>query len=334
MLRFGVIGFGYWGPNIVRNLMGIKDVAVKNICDHDPAAFKKANSLYRFVNVSRDPKSILKAKDIDAVAIITPVSTHFQLAKQALENGKHVFVEKPFTTTTQEAETLIQLAEKKKLKIMVDHVFLFTGSVRKIKELISKDTFGDLYYYDSLRANLGLFRPDVNVIWDLATHDFSIIDYVIKSKPLSISAQGVDHMGRGRENIAYITIYFDNKLIAHISVNWLSPVKIRTTLIGGQRKMLVWDDLQSDEKIKVYDKGVSVKDKEGSYRVLVDYRSGDMWSPRVDPTEALKIGLEYFVDCIRKNTTPISDGKAGLRVVQMLQAANKSLKAKGKLVKL
>jgi len=334
LINVGVIGFGYWGPNIVRNFMGIKGVSVQSICDRDAGASQKAKTLYRHVYVSRDHKSILEAKAIDVVAVVTPVSTHFELAKRALENGKHVFIEKPFTQTMKEAETLIRLAEKNRLKIMVDHVFLFTGAVRKIKELLNKNALGDLYYYDSLRASLGLFRQDVNVIWDLAAHDFSIIDYAINNKPRAISAQGVDHMGRGRENIAYITIYFDNTLITHISVNWLSPVKVRTTLIGGQKKMLVWDDLQSDEKIKVYDKGVRVKDKEGRYRILVDYRSGDMWSPRVDPTEALKVELEYFVECILRNKTPINDGKAGLRVVRMLAVTDRSLRQEGKVIKL
>lgn len=334
MLNIGVIGYGYWGPNIVRNLMSVKGAAVKAICDTNPNTLKKAKLLYRHVDVSRDSSEVLKSRSIDAVCIVTPVSTHFALAKKALENGKHIFVEKPFMPTVREAEYLIRLAAKKRLKIMVDHVFLFTGAVRKIKELIDSNKLGDLYYYDSLRSSLGLFRPDVNVIWDLAPHDFSIIDYIIKEKPVSVSAQGVDHMGRGRENIAYITMNFNHKLIAHIGANWLSPVKIRTVLLGGKKKMLVWDDLLTDEKIKVYDRGVSVKDKEGSYRLMVDYRSGNMWSPRVDQTEALKRELEYFTVCIAQNRTPINDGHSGLRVVKMLKATSDSLKAKGKTIKL
>ncbi len=334
MLKIGVIGYGYWGPNIVRNLADIKEAKVQAICDLNPEIVKRLKEKYPYLKITSDYKDIIQSKDIDAVAIITPVSTHFELAKAALEHGKHIFVEKPFTANVKQAQTLINLARKKKLTIMVDHTFIFTGAVRKVKELIDNGTLGDLNYYDSTRVSLGLFQHDVNVIWDLAPHDFSIIDYVIKNKPVALTAQGVDHIGRGKENIAYITMYYDNNLIVHINVNWLSPVKVRTTLIGGQKKMLVWDDLETDEKIKLYDRGVDVKNKEGIYRLMVDYRSGDMWSPRVDHTEALKKELIYFAHCIEKNETPINDGEAGLRVVKMLELADKSLRAGGKLIKL
>ena len=333
MIRFGIIGFGYWGPNVARNVMAMQEATLEMICDSDPDALKRCKAMYRHVTLTNDADAILKSKSIDVVAVVTPVATHFEIAQKALENGKHVFVEKPFTRTAKEAQTLIDLAEKKKLKIMVDHVFIFTGAVRKIKELIDQDKMGHLYYYDSLRSSLGLFRPDVNVIWDLAPHDFSILDYLFENKLVGVSAQGLDHMGRGYENMAYITGYFENKCMAHISVNWLSPVKIRTILIGGEKSMLVWDDLLTDEKIKVYDKGVTIKNKEGSYRLMVDYRSGDMWSPRVDPTEALTVELNYFVDCIKKDKDPINDGHSGLRVVKMLTATTESLKKKGKMIK-
>ena len=334
MLNFAVIGYGYWGPNVVRNLMTVKQARVKAVCDINTDARKRIQSLYPHVKVCVNNRDILKSKDIDAVAIVTPISTHFSLAKEALENGKHIFVEKPFTATAREAEQLIRLAEKKKLKIMVDHTFIFNGAVRKIKELIDNDVLGDLIYYDSTRVSLGLFQHDANVIWDLAPHDFSIIDYVIKNKPVALTAQGIDHVDSGQENIAFITMYYDKKLIVHISVNWLSPIKVRTTLIGGVKKMLVWDDLQADEKIKVYDKGVKVDSRERIYRLMVDYRSGDMWSPHVDVQEALKGELLYFVECIEKNKKPINDGHAGLRVVKMLELADKSLKSGGKLVKI
>ncbi len=334
MINFGVIGFGYWGPNIVRNLTFLRGASVKVICDGNTSALKQSRMLYPHVHASRDNNDILKSKNIDAVAIVTPVSTHYELAKKALEGGKHIFVEKPFVETVGQAERLIALAQKKKLQIMVDHVFNFTGAVRKIKEVMERNTLGDLYYYDSFRASLGLFRNDVNVIWDLAPHDFSIIDYVIKSKPVAITAHGVDHFKRGHENIAYITVYFENRFIAHINVNWLSPVKIRTTLIGGRKKMLLWDDQEADEKIKIYDKGVKVSNKKGIYRLMVDYRSGNAWSPRIDRTEALKTELEYFLRCIAKNTTPINDGKAGLRVMKLLLATDESLKKRGKMIKL
>lgn len=277
---------------------------------------------------------MLQSKEIDAVAIITPVSTHFKLAQLALNNGKHVFIEKPFTATMREADVLIKLARREKLIIMVDHTFIFTGAVRKIKELIEQNVLGDLYYYDSTRVSLGLFQHDVNVIWDLAPHDFSIIDHLIKSEPKALSAQGADHMGRGKENLAYITVHYKNDLLVHINVNWLSPVKVRMTLIGGKKKMLVWDDLQSDEKIKIYDRGVKVENKEGIYNLMVDYRSGDMWSPRVEHEEALKRELTYFARCIKDSKTPVNDGEAGLRVVRMLELSHQSLRQGGKVIKI
>ena len=334
MLNVGVVGFGYWGPNIVRNLIGIEETSVNAVCDSNPEALKRAQRVYPHLAVSQDYKEMIFSKEIDAVAIVTPVSSHFEIAKKALENGKHIFVEKPFTSNVKQAEELIKLADKNKLTIMVDHTFLFTGAVRKIKELIDEGALGDLYYYDSTRVSLGLFQQDVNVVWDLAPHDFSIIDYVIKNKPVALTANGMDHLGRGQENIAYITIYFENNVIAHLNTNWLSPVKVRTTLIGGQKKMLFWDDLQADEKIKIYDKGITTENKEGFYRLLVEYRSGDMWSPRVEHTEALKQELIYFAQCIEKKETPVNDGHAGLRVVKMLELSDQSLKNGGKLVKL
>jgi predicted dehydrogenase len=267
------------------------------------------------------------------MAVVTPVWTHFELAKAALENGKHVFVEKPFTSTAAQAEQLIDLAEKKRLQIMVDHTFLFTGAVRKIRQLIDEGAVGKLYYYDSTRVNLGLFQHDVNVIWDLAPHDLSIMDHLIKGKPETVIATGESHVN-GLEDLAYITIYFRDKIIAHINVNWLSPVKVRTTLIGGEKKMLVWNDLDADEKLKVYDKGVEVTNGNGVYDLLVSYRSGDMWAPRIDQTEALRTETKYFIDCISRNERPFNDGIAGLRVVKMLEAADKSLKERGKPISL
>jgi len=334
MINMGVIGYGYWGPNIVRNFSAIGGVKVVLICDNNPNALKRVRKGHPHVKVTGDYREVTKSGYIDAVAIVTPVSTHFKLAKNALENGKHIFVEKPFTASVRGAEELIALASRKRLKIMVDHTFLFTGAVRKIKELVDKRVLGDLYYYDSTRVNMGLFQHDVNVIWDLAPHDLSIMDYVIKEKPTAIIATGTEHFSRGLENIAYITVYFNNNLLAHFNMNWLSPVKIRTTLIGGEKKMLVWNDLETDEKIKIYDKGVKVETVEGVYNLLVEYRSGDMWAPRVDHLEALALESEYFIDCIVKNKTPINDGNAGLRIVKILEASNRSLKGHGKLVKL
>jgi predicted dehydrogenase len=301
------------------------------IGDADQEALKRAKKFYPNVELVTNCEEIITSTQIDVIAVVTPVSTHYQLAKKALENGKHVFVEKPFTATVDQAEELIELAEKKNLKIMVDHTFLFTGAVKKIKETIDNNTLGNIYYYDSTRVNLGLFQHDVNVIWDLAPHDFSIMDYVIKERPVSIVASGQAHVN-GKEDIAYITVYLTNKMIAHFNVNWLSPVKVRNTLIGGEKKMLVWNDVNVDEKIKVYDKGIDVGSREGIYRLLVSYRSGDIWTPKVEQTEALALETEHFVDCIMNNKQPINDGHAGLRVVKMLEACDKSLKNNGRMV--
>jgi predicted dehydrogenase len=333
MINIGVIGYGYWGPNIVRNFSSLDETRVLSVCDSDQGAMNRVRRSYPHVAVTCDYNDILTSPKVDAVAVVTPVSTHFELAKKALENGKHVFVEKPFTATVAQAEELIALAEKKKLTIMVDHTFIFTGAVRKIKELIDKKELGDLYYYDSVRVNLGLFQRDVNVIWDLAPHDLAVMDYLLDEKPAAVAACGKAHVN-GMEDTAYVTVHFNNSLIAHFNVNWLSPVKVRTTLIGGEKKMLVWNDLDADEKIKIYDKGVEVRTKEAEYKMLVNYRSGDMYSPRVESIEALKIEAEYFVRCITKNQTPINDGHAGLRVVKMLDACNESLRNKGREIAL
>jgi len=332
-VRVGVIGFGYWGPNIVRNLSGLETCELAAVCDKNPAALKRVTRAYPGVHATTEFSEVLRSPDIDAVAIVTPVWTHFELAKAALEHGKHVFVEKPFTSTSQQAEQLIELAERKNLRIMVDHTFLFCGAVRKIRELVDKGALGQLYYFDSTRVNLGLFQHDVSVVWDLAPHDLSIMDHIIRQQPEAVVATGGKHFN-DLADMAFITVYFPGNLIAHINVNWLSPVKVRTTLIGGKDKMLVWNDLEPDEKIRVYDKGVDVSNGQGLYDLLVSYRSGDVWSPKVDSAEALKVELGYFLDCVMKDQTPINDGAAGLRVVRLLEAAEESLKAQGRLVRL
>jgi predicted dehydrogenase len=331
MINLGVIGYGYWGPNVVRNFSAQPDCRVATICDKNPPALAQVASRHPSARVISDPRELMTSRDIDAVAIVTPVSTHYELAKQALLHGKHVFVEKPFTATSAQAEELIELADRKGLQIMVDHTFLFTGAVRKIKALIDEGVLGPLYYYDSTRVNLGLFQHDVNVIWDLAPHDISIVDYLIGLEPEMVTATGGAHLN-GLADIAYVTLYFPNGIVAHINVNWLSPVKVRTTLIGGQRKMLVWNDLDSAEKIKVYDKGVDVRTNEGRYQLLVSYRSGDMWAPRVEEGEALLREARYFLDCIGSGARPFNDGRAGLRVVKILEAADQSLKRRSEIV--
>ena len=331
VVRFGVIGYGYWGPNIVRNLGSLPGACVSGVCDKNGNALRRASQAYPSLNLSSDSAELISSPLIDAIAVITPVWTHYALAKAALENGKHVFVEKPFTSTVAQAEELIELAEKRNLKIVVDHTFLFTGAVRKIRQLIDDGTLGSLYYYDSTRVNLGLFQHDVNVIWDLAPHDLSIMDFLINARPEAVSATGQKHLN-GHEDVAFITVYFPERLIAHINVNWLSPVKVRTTLIGGEKKMLVWNDLDTDEKLKVYDKGVDICSKEDVYELLVSYRSGDMWAPQVEQVEALKIELQSFLDCITDNKPVVNDGRAGLQVVRMLEAASRSVAKKGGLV--
>jgi predicted dehydrogenase len=333
MIRVGVIGYGYWGPNIVRNLHGLDSTRVEMVCDMSPKALARVRKAYPGIRAVSDPMEVLRSPDVDAVAVITPVWTHYDLAKKALENGKHVFIEKPFTSSAAQAEGLIELAARKNLTIMVDHTFLFTGAVRKIRELTESGALGDLYYYDSLRVNLGLFQHDVSVIWDLAPHDLAIMDHIIKGEPEAVVATGERHLN-GVEDVAYMTIYFPHNVIAHINVNWLSPVKIRTTLIGGQKKMVVWNDLVADEKIRVYDKGVQISSGEGIRDLLVSYRTGDMWAPQVEQLEALHVELDYFADCIMNNKTPFNDGHAGLRVVRMLEAAEASIQKRGELVRL
>lgn len=333
LIRVGVVGYGYWGPNIVRNLQSVDGCQAAAICDKNPVALQRAKNTHPRVELTTDISGLLTSPEIDAIAVVTPVWTHFELAKCALQNGKHVFVEKPFTSTAQQAEELIELADRNKLKIMVDHTFLFNGAVKKIRQLVDDGTVGDLYYFDSTRVNLGLFQHDVNVVWDLAPHDLSVMDYIIREKPEAVVATGGKHLN-GLADVAFITIYFRHNVIAHVNVNWLSPVKVRTTLIGGEKKMIVWNDLEADEKVKVYDRGVQISNGSGVYDLLVSYRSGDVWAPKVEQTEALKVELEYFRDCILNDRTPFNDGVAGLRVVKILEAADRSLKERGRAISL
>jgi predicted dehydrogenase len=328
VIRLGVIGYGYWGPNVVRNFATLAGSEVVVICDPSPAAAKRARIAFPHIHVTSEAEEALTSPTIDAIAVVTPVSTHYKLAKRALENGKHVFVEKPFTETVAQAEELIELAERKGLQIMVDHTFIFTGAVRKIKQLIDGGDLGKVYYYDSVRVNLGLLQHDVNVIWDLAAHDFAIISYLFDEAPAAVVACGRSHVG-SLADIGYLTLLFNSNLIAHVSVNWLSPVKVRTTLIGGEKKMLVWNDLESDEKLKIYDKGVEIVSTETQYQMLVNYRTGDMLSPRLEQGEALKAEAALFVDCINTGKRPPNDGVSGLRVVKLLTACDESLRRHG-----
>ncbi|MEA2063514.1 MAG: Gfo/Idh/MocA family oxidoreductase [Gemmatimonadota bacterium] len=326
MINVGIIGYGYWGPFIARNVNNIEGLRLHSICDRRQEARTKAASLYQDAKITADSSELLGDPGIDAVAVITPVSTHYDLARQALENGKHVFVEKPFTQTSAQAKELIELAEARRKTIMVDHTFLFTGAVNKMKEILDSDTLGKPFYYDSVRINLGLFQHDVNVIWDLAPHDLSIMDYLLGGmKPLSLCAHGSCHFNRDLEDVAYMCLHFEDNLIAHFHLNWLSPTKIRQTIIGCEKKMLLWDDMDTENKIKIYEKGVEVDSPEGVYDMLYSYRWGDMWAPRIPTTEALSLELSYFRDCLESGEKPHNDGQSGLRVVEILEASSRSL---------
>src|SRR4030088_1711381 len=328
LFKFGVIGFGYWGPNVVRNLDRLDGCMLVAVCDRSLTARQCVHQAYPQVKVLSQTADLISSTEIDAIAIVTPLESHYELTKAALQNGKHVFVEKPFTSDSNQAEELINLAAAKNLKIMVDHTFLFTGAVNTIRQLLEDGALGKMYYYDSTRVNLGLVQDDVNVIWDLASHDLSIIDYLVKEAPEAVSATGQAHLN-GFEDMAFITVCFPSKIVAHINVNWLSPVKVRTTVIGGDKKMLVWNDLEAVKKVKVYDRGVDITSGEGPCHLPVKYRSIGTWSPQVAQTEALKQALAYFVECVSSDRTPFSNGAAGLRVVKLLEAAHRSMQARG-----
>lgn len=333
-LNIGIIGFGYWGPNLARNFNAHPDCTLKRLADKNPNRQSAAQKIYPYTEIVSDARAITRALDIDVVVIATPVSSHFALAKDALLNGKHVWIEKPITSTSREARELEVLAKKKKKIILVDHTFLFSGAVTKMKEMIQKKALGDIYYYDSVRVNLGLFQHDVNVLWDLAAHDLSILDFLLGKEIKGVSAVGAKHCIGAQEDVAYLTVYYKNNLIAHFHVNWLSPVKIRKTIIGGSKKMVVWNDLDPDEVLKVYDKGIHLQKGEGVYKMLPKYRVGEMFAPVVSQKEALKTETEYFIDCIKHSKKPHNDAEAGARVVRLLEAANQSLKKSGVLVRL
>jgi predicted dehydrogenase len=335
VLRVGVIGYGYWGPNLVRNFISVPGATVSAVCDLDPRRLERVAALYPSIRTTTDPAELIADPRVDAVAIATPVHSHFDLAFAALAAGKHVLVEKPLAASVAAAARLVNEAERRRLTLAVDHTFVYTGAVARIAELIRAGELGELCYYDSTRVNLGLFQHDINVIWDLAVHDLAILDYVIPQRPTAVAATGMSHVPGEPENIAYLTLFFDSSFIAHVHVNWLAPVKVRRTMIGGTRKMILYDDVEPSEKVKVYDKGISVTDTpDGVHQLLVSYRSGDMWAPQLDITEALRTEAVHFVECIENGTVPRSDGHAGLRVVRVLEAASRSLARRGELVAL
>jgi predicted dehydrogenase len=334
MVNVGVIGYGYWGPNLVRNFVESPDTQVIAVADMKSDRLQLAARRYPGIETVNDHRDLLKNPKIDAIAISTPVSTHFPLAMEALQAGKHVLVEKPMTADSEQALRLIDEAARRNLVLMVDHTFVYTGAVRKMRDLITTGSLGDIYYYDSTRVNLGLFQHDVNVIWDLAVHDLSIMEYILPEEPVEVSATGIAHVNGAGEDTAFISVFYSGSIIAHLNVNWLSPVKIRRALIGGTKSMIVYDDIEASEKIKVYDKGVVVKTgSESMYNLMVSYRSGDIYTPRIDVTEALSIEVKHFADCIENGTTPITDGQAGLRVVSILEAATRSMRQRGRSVR-
>ncbi len=333
MINIGVIGYGYWGPNLVRNFSEIGNVKVGYVVDQDQKKLDLVQRRYPSIKTTTNFQDLLQDTSIDAVAIATPVSTHFELGMAALKAGKHLWLEKPMTETSLQARQLIEEAERRQRVLFVDHTFIYTGAVRKIGQIIKGDELGRMYYYDSTRVNLGLFQRDVNVISDLAVHDFSILDYLLGEQPAAVSASGINHFPGTPENLAYVTLFYDSGTIAHTNVSWLAPVKVRQTLIGGSKKMITYDDLEPSEKVKVYDKGVSfTDDPKQIYEMRVGYRTGDMWAPKLDSTEALRFAGQHFIDCIENGTVPETDGHLGLRVVEIIEAATGSMQKKGETV--
>ncbi len=336
MIKVGVIGCGYWGPNLIRNFVSCPQTELVWACDLNENSLKGVLRPYQGVKETTDFNQILQDKDVDAVAIATPVYTHYDIAKTSLEHGKHVLVEKPLAMNVAEGKALVELAKKNELQLMCDHTYCYTGAVRKIKDIITSGDLGKVLYFDSVRVNLGLFQQDVNVVWDLAPHDLSIIDHIIDEKPEYVSVHGMSHAGNGLENIAYISLRFKSRFIAHIHVNWLSPVKVRKTMIAGSDKMLVWDDLDQAEIIKIYDKGINAKisEREKKRQFLISYRSGDMCAPRIEQTEALSLMVKEFADCIVEKRPALTDGEAGLQVLRILEASERSINADGANVRI
>jgi len=331
MINIAVIGVGYWGPNLLRNLNGLSGIGLLYACDMDETNLNKVKRIYPHLKTTKDYLDIITNEKIDAVCVATPLATHFEIAKKALLNNKHVLIEKPFTSTSEEAKELIQIAEEKGKILMVDHPFIYSGAINKIKELIDKGELGEAYYFDSERINLGLIRSDANVMWDLAVHDISIVNYLFNQKPISVSAVGSVHVFNKKEEMAHITLKHQKGLISHIHVSWLSPLKLRKILVGGSKKMILYDDIEPSDKIRIYDKGVDIDPKQITpFSPL--YRSGDVVIPKIDQSEPLKRLNEHFIECIEKNQKPLTDGEDGLRVIKILEAAQQSIREGGKLI--
>ena len=329
MITVGIIGYGYWGPNLARNVQENSALELKTICDSSSSALANARRRYPSIRCTEDAEDIFSDGTIDAVMIATPVSTHFDLASRALKTGKHVLVEKPMTDDVGKATELIHMAKEQNVILMVDHTFIYSPAVQTLKRVVSSGSLGDILYYDSVRVNLGLFQHDINVIWDLAPHDISIMFYLVGKTPKWVAATGASHVGNGLENIAYVNLGFEDEFLAHFHVNWLAPVKIRQVLIGGSKKMVVYNDVEPTEKIKIYDTGIEVTTQEGIYKTLIQYRTGDISVPHIENRETLSVEMEHFVDCIQNGNTPWTDGQAGLEVVKVLQATQESIRKNG-----
>jgi predicted dehydrogenase len=333
MINLGIIGYGYWGPNLLRNFAELPGVTVTALSDLRSSQLDLVSRRYPSIKTTTHFEDIIADKSIDAVAVATPVATHFELGMAVLKSGKHLWLEKPMTETSHQAEMLVEEAEKRSLALFVDHTFVYTGAVRKMGELVKSGDLGKILYYDSTRVNLGLFQRDVNVIADLAVHDFSILDYLLGEHPTAVSASGINHFPGTPENLAYITLFYDSGAIAHSNVSWLAPVKVRQVLLGGSKKMITYNDLEPSEKVKIYDKGVSFTDDPKQIQEMrVGYRTGDMWAPKLDGNEALGVAAEHFVDCIRTSNPPLTDGKLGLRIVELIEAASSSMGGRGETV--
>ncbi len=333
-IKVGVIGYGYWGPNIVRNFFATPDCTVRMVADGRPERLNLLAKTFPSIQGVRDAEDIIGSKEVDAIVIATPVHTHFELAKRSLLQGKHVLIEKPMTSSVREADELIELATKKGLTLMADHTFLYTGAVQKMKEIIQTEVIGTPLYFDSSRINLGLFQPDINVLWDLAPHDISILTYLITEIPESINATGISHTGNKIENIAYLTVNYNSNFIAHFVCSWSSPVKVRQTLIGGDKKMILYNDLEPSEKVRVYDTGYNHKTEEDRNRIMVDYRTGDVYIPKLSSREALAGVADDFIQSVIHKKDPMSNATLGKSVVRILEASQESIKNNGKEIRI
>ncbi|MBV8701946.1 Gfo/Idh/MocA family protein [Bradyrhizobium sp.] len=335
MVNIGLIGYGYWGPNLLRNFAELPGVRTVAVADLRPAQLESVSRRYPSIRTTTHFEDLIADESIEAIVVATPVATHFEFGMAALKAGKHLWLEKPMTETSHQAEKLVEEAEKRSLTLFVDHTFIYTGAVRKMGELIKSGDLGKILYYDSTRVNLGLFQRDVNVIADLAVHDFAILDYLLDEHPIAVSASGINHFPGTPENLAYITLFYDSGAIGHTNVSWLAPVKVRKVLVGGSKRMITYDDLEPSEKVRVYDKGISfTDDPKVIHEMRVGYRTGDMWAPKLDGSEALRVAVEHFVECIAKGEPPITDGRLGLRIVEVIEAATSSMRGRGETVRI